>query len=315
MKVLTLLFLFTLGSLPAIAAPKAIATPSVVKTFLNNLGRLQQLSDDQSDEASRLNYENRDCFAGGVDEGNGVKINNSELFFLNISTRYGASPYCNTLFSLLYRERTLKMSHEILYTEAIYVPDINGKDEPYFYDTKVKKTCIYNNDKKVFWQEFLVDVSSGLIDTMTGYDKEPTDWRGGASSNHPIKPDNQNNQGRGGSSHLDQNNKPYAPPSQDIKPKTEQDLLRLAARYYTSKDYSAATSTLNTLTAKYPNNAEAWFRLALIVKYKTKWSKKVYKDPNRSAIEYMKKASDLANGKLKSKADNALFYWEHPDYM
>lgn len=301
-----------------VAAPKNEGTPKAVKTLIANLETLTELSDTQRDDAYSLHLRNIGSFAasgsGGINIDTENKFN-SEFYYLGLEPVSKSVTYCNKLYSLLYRERALKLSHEILYTEAINAPDIDGKDELYFYDTKVKKTCTYHNEEKVIWQTFEVAASDGLIDKIEGFDSEPTDWRGGTPSNPPIKPNDQNNQERGSSSHLDQNKKTYAPPSHESKPQTEQDLLRLAARYYTAKDYSSAATTLNTIATKYPNNAEAWFRLALIVKYKTKWSKKVYNDPNKSAIEFMKKASDLANGKLKSKADNALFYWEHPNYM
>ena len=301
-----------------VAAPKNEGTPKVVKTLITNLETLTELSDNQRDDAYNIHLRNVGSFAasgsGGINIDSDDKFN-SEFYYLGLEPVSKSVTYCIKLYSLLYKERALRLSHEILYTEAINAPDIDGKDELYFYDTKVKKTCTYNNEEKVIWQTFEVAASDGLIDKIEGFDSKPTDWRGGASSTSPITPNSQNNRQSGSTSHLDQSNKPYTLPSYETKQQTEQDLLRLAARYYTAKDYSSAATTLNTLTAKYPNNAEAWFRLALIVRYKTKWSKKVYKDPNKSAIEFMKKASALANGKLKSKADNALFYWEHPNYM
>lgn len=311
LRVYTYLILFTLYCIPAAAATKNAATPAPVKTFLNNLERLQLLSDDQSDEASRLNYENRNCFAGGTAEGNGVKINNSELSFLNISTSYGASQYCNNLFTLLYRNRALKLSHDIVSTEPIVLPDGNGKDEIRFYETKVKKTCIYNGEEKVFWQKFEVNAEDELIDTLEGYDSKPSNWEDNISD----KSNKKNNTERGGSQQSEQGNKPYSPPIQETQPQTEKELLRLAARYYTSKDYSSATKTLHQLTAKYPNNAEAWYRLATIIRFKTKWSKTVYAKPKDEAIKYMRKAVDLATGSLRTKAERALFDWEHPYSM
>lgn len=313
LHIIVLLFSFS-----SFAAPKSERTPKAVKSLIDNLEILTELSDNQRDDAYSMHLRNIGSFAasgsGGINIDTDNKYN-SEFYYLGLEPVSKSVTYCNKLYSLLYKERALKLKHEILYTEAINAPDIDGKDELYFYDTKVKKTCTYNNEEKVIWQTFEVAASDGLIDKIEGFESKPTDWRGGASFTSPITPNTQNNQQSGSSSHSGQNNKPYTPPSHEAKPQTEQDLLRLAARFYTAKDYSSAATTLNTLTAKYPNNAEAWFRLALIVRYKTKWSKKVYKDPNKSAIEFMKKASDLANGKLKSKADNALFYWEHPNYM
>ncbi|MDE6523225.1 MAG: tetratricopeptide repeat protein [Muribaculaceae bacterium] len=311
LRIYTFFIIFTLNCIPAAASTKNSATPAPVRTFLNNLERLQLLSDDQSDEASRLNYENRDCFAGGTAEGNGVKIHNSELYFLNISISYGASQYCNNLFTLLYRNRDLKLSHDIVSTEPIVFADANGKDEIRFYDTKVKKTCIYNGEEKVFWQKFGVDAEDELIDTLEGYDSKPSNWEGNISD----KSNKKTNIERGGSQQSEQGNKLYTPPIQETLPQTEKELLRLAARYYTSKDYSSATKTLHQLTAKYPNNAEAWYRLATIIRFKNKWSKNVYAKPKETAIEYMRKAVNLATGSLKTKAERALFDWEHPYSM
>lgn len=302
------------------AASKSEKTPNAVSAFINNLEAFTRLSDNQRDDAYRLNERNYLFFAGGGNSKGGITIDtenryNSEFYYLGLTPVSNSLRYCNQLYTLLYKEKSLKISHEILYTEAINAPDIDGKDELYFYDTKVKKTCAYNsNQSKVIWQSFEVGASNGLIDKIKGFDVRPSSWGVGNAGNSTVILPNQPNQDV------------YETPNLDDRPRTnthtrpqeeqsEQDLLRIAARYYTAKDYSSASATLKQLTDKYPNNAEAWFRLALIVRYKTKWSKKVYKDPKKSAIEFMKKASDLANGKLKSKADNALFYWEHPNYM
>lgn len=304
-------------SFSSFAAQKNEGTPKAVKTLIDNLEILTELSDNQRDDAYSIHLRNIGSFAasgsGGINIDTDNKYN-SEFYYIGLEPVSKSVTYCNKLYSLLYKERTLKLSHEILYTEAINAPDIDGKNELYFYDTKVKKTCTYNNEEKVIWQTFEVAASNGLIDKIEGFDSKPIDWRDRTSLNHNIKPDNQNNQNRGDLNQLDPNNKSSVPHSQETQPQTEQELLRLAARYYTAKDYSSAVTTLNTLTAKYPNNAEAWFRLACIVKFKTKWSKKVYKDPNKSSIEFMRKAFELGSGTLKSKAYNALDRWEHRNY-
>ena len=77
---------------------------------------------------------------------------------------------------MLYKEKCLKLEHEILYTEAISAPDIDGKDELYFYDTKIKKTCIHDNQAITIWQSFEVEASSGLIDKINGYNTMPSSW-------------------------------------------------------------------------------------------------------------------------------------------
>lgn len=321
MRRITIFLIITSICLFTSAAPKRERTPNAVNEFINNLETFTRLSDNQRDDAYRLNERNYLLFAGGGNSKGGINIDtenryNSELYYLGLTPVSNSLRYCNQLYTLLYKEKSLKLTHEILYTEAINAPDIDGKDELYFYDTKVKKTCAYNNNQsKIIWQTFEVGASNGLIDKIEGLDTRPSSWSCGNADNTNTVTPNQPNQNVYETPNLDDRPETNTPQrSQEVK-QSEQDLLRIAARYYTAKDYSSASSTLNQLTTKYPNNAEAWFRLALIVRYKTKWSKKVYKDPKKSAIEFMKKASALATGKLKSKTDNALFYWEHPDYM
>lgn len=304
--IITILFL-SFSSL--LAAPKIDGTPNVVRMLINNLELLTNLSESQGDEAYKIYETNKKLF----DSNNNINECNTEIFYLGLKPVHTSDTYCHRLYTLLYEERVLKLAHVILYTEPIIIAD-DGKDELCFYDTKVKKTCTYKNDETIVWQTLEVN-KNGLIDKMKSFKSRPSDWKDGNINETKQETRNRENKEQSSSNSNTIQKVQDIPPIQEPTPQSEQDLIRLAARYYTSKDYSSAANTLNTLTEIYPNNAEAWFRLACIVRYKTKWSKEVYKDPNKSAIEFMKKASALANGKLKSKADNALFYWEHPNYM
>lgn len=295
--------------LTVLAAPKNEKVPHAVGMFISNLEKLSQLSDNQRDDAYNLNEQNIHYFAAGGNSKGGITIDsdqkfNSELYYLGLGSVSNSLTYCNKLYVMLYKEKELKLKHEILYTEAINVLDIHGKDELYFYDTKLKKICEYNNQIMELWQTFEVNASNGLIVKIEGYTTMPANWRRGRTDKSVKKSMIQQSQISTISNSLE---------NKDAM--DEQEYLRLAARYYTAKDYAAAGETYKQLTTVYPNNAEGWFRLALIVKYKTKWSKKIYKNPVKSAIEFMNKAKNLAVGELKSKAENALFYWEHPNYM
>ena len=296
------------------AAPTNVDVPNKVVVFISNLERLAHLSDTQRDDAYRLHEQNVHCFYASGNSRGSITIDsdfennyNSELYYLGLGTVSNSLTYCNKLYTMLYKEKCLKLEHEILYTEAISAPDIDGKDELYFYDTKIKKTCIHDNQAITIWQSFEVEASSGLIDKINGYNTMPSSWlRNNVNNvaNQTVIKESQDSQ------------VPENPTKvENVKKKTEQEYLRIAARYYTSRDYVTAIATYRELTTVYPENAEGWIRLALIVRYKTKWSKKAYKNPQQIAITFMKKASGLATGNLKSKADNALFYWENPNYM
>lgn len=293
-------------------APTNVDVPNKVVVFISNLERLAHLSDTQSDDAYRLYEQNVQCFYASGNSRGSITIDsdfennyNSELYYLGLGTVSNSLTYCNKLYTMLYKEKCLKLEHEILYTEAISAPDIDGKDELYFYDTKIKKTCIHDNQSITIWQSFEVEASSGLIVKINGYNTMPSSWL-------------RNNVDNVANQTVAEEPQQYPENTtqvEAVKKMTEQEYLRLAARYYTSRDYATAIATYRKLTTVYPENAEGWFRLALIVRYKTKWSKKAYKNPKQIAISFMKKASGLATGKLKSKADNALFYWENPNYM
>lgn len=318
MRNTALFILFIFLCLDALAASKRIPTPETVNAFINNLETLYQLSDQQRDYAYDLREHNIRCFAATEDGKGGINIDfrsrfNSEFYYLGLEPVSDALRYCNKLYKTVYKEKSLKLCHEILYTEEIKAPDIDGKDELYFYVTKIKKTCTYNNITAVVWQSFEVGASNGLIDKIEGYATRPSSWQLGKSESH-TPPSNKPLPQATPKPQEKRREEKVAPRTQEEE-LSEKDLLRLAARYYTAKDYTAASSVLQKINKKYPQNAEAWFRLALIVRYKTKWSKKVFTDPKKSAIDFMRKASELASGKLKSKADNALYYWEHPNYM
>ena len=306
-----------------LAAPKNEKVPDAVNMFISNLEKLSQLSDSQRDTAYDLNEQNARFFAAGGDSRGGITIDsehkyNSELYYLGLGKVSNSLTYCNKLYTMLYKEKVLKLKHEILYTEAINVMDAHGKDELYFYVTKLKKTCEYNNETIVLWQAFEVNASDGLIDRIEGYNVMPASWSGGYANNKvgksiiekSIIPE---------VSEVPEVPEVSAPSNystnENVKMMTEQEYLRLAAYYYTAKDYEAAGTTYQQLTAVYPNNAEGWFRLACLVRYEKRWSNDVYANPKKKAIEFMEKASNLAVGKLKSKAENALFYWKNENYM
>lgn len=306
MRKAIIILLSLCSSLFSFSAVKKAPTPKAVTDFINCIEQLQSLNENQREEAFTLRKQTKQLFSlKNGDQGFNIdkpteNVFNSELYFVGLGHVTNAQTYCLRLFKYLYEERVLKISSEVLFTETLCLPDANNKDEPKYYETNIKKMCQCNNTTKTVWQTYRVPVSSGVIDRIYGYDQEPAGW----DRSNPGKHDTEQTQSPSTPSKPD-----------DEKEWTEDDFLYYAARYYKAKDYSSAATILTALTSTYPANAEAWFRLAVLVKYKTKWSKKNYKDPNKTAIEFMKKAASLANDQLKKKAENALYYWEHPNYI
>ena len=282
---------------------KTAETPKAVVKFTDNVEKLSFLSNEEKEVATRLTEENRTLFPAyptGINLDMN-KYNNSEFLFLELPKAATSATYCRSLYKYIYEEKRLKLSHQILFTVIQYNIDAGGKDVPYIYETTLKKTCRLNNHTKDLWQIFTVSCEDGLITQLRTSENSPEASGNGAQEAEVyetiVKQPHHTNE------------------IQNTKIFTEQQYLNLAARYYTAKDYERAHTTLKKLTEVYDSNAEGWYRLALIVYYKPKWSKTVYSNPIEAAISFMKKASDRATGSLKKKIDNVLQPWEHPNDM
>ena len=260
--------------------------PEVVVKFINNVERLSNISNEDEEKAIKLREEMKECFAGkevygiNIDK---VSENNSEFPYLGLSTVSNSTTYCMKLYTYVFKDRTLKLSHQSMNTEVINAPGNNGKDVKYFYSTTIEKICICNSYVKKLWQIFEVPCDekgniNGVINSLKTLDKEPNVIIGEELKREIEK-------------------------SQKL---SEQQYLNIAARYYTKKDYENAYLTYKKLTEMYDENAEGWYRLALLVFYHEKCYKHIYSNPRQKAKSFMEKAKDRAKGKLKEDANNVL---------
>lgn len=82
-----------------------------------------------------------------------------------------------------------------------------------------------------------------------------------------------------------------------------------AASYYNQRKYSDAYNTYLTILKYDPNNANAYYRLALM-SYRRQGCKQLSKEKtDELAMSYINKAFKHGDSGLKSKINNILYYW------
>lgn len=242
-----------------------------------------RLDADNMNRASELQQQIQKCFMAA--EMSGINIDNHDLYLASIP---GMRPsitsqrYSNQLKQLIFVERSLGITQQTLGTSILNTVDF-GKDEPYLYKTVVKKTLSYGGRDVTLWQEICVPVKgASLISEVMTSEKE-------------LKKDE------------------FIHYEKD-RQLTERQYLNQAAQFYSRKQYADAYRTYSEMTQKYSSNAEGWYRLSLMI-YKQRGCKGLYGRPRVTAREYMQRAYDLGRGEIRDKAENVLFYWDHPNYM
>lgn len=281
-----------------------VETPQLVYELISAIEKLSKCDPNQDDIAYQLKDRIRFCF-----EDNIRCENNNEFNILGIKCEPFINNYCNTLYAQLWESRTLKEEHKILYTIELDAPNHTGGRDTEFYETRIQKTCTYNNNRVDMWQVIEIPYSGERKIVSFDVQSVQPDWIPGNNNgkrnrnNESIKSNGNNNSSSGNT--IQSNYK-------QLRPMSEKEYLHQAARFYTDKDYDKAINTYIQLTEDYPQCGEGWYRLASIVRYKTKWSKKYYKDPKKEAINFMQKAEECGSGNIKSKAYEAWIKWEYP---
>jgi hypothetical protein len=272
--------IFSIFALSFCLYAHGVKTPEVTLTFVKSVEQLAILNPADVNQANQLQQQIQRCFLA-VEQG-GINIVNNDLFLIgaysnNVIT---GQRYSIKLKQLIFDDRKLAVSNEILSTDMIKKPD-QGKDVPHLYCSFIKKTMLYDGRTSVVWQRISVPYENkSSISEITSSDKkfEKKDIKKG----------------------IDEENM------------TASQLLDLAAEYYTNKDYVSAFNTYMKLTQKFDSNAEGWYRLAIMA-YQKKGCK--YVDHRAVARDYMIKARDRAKGDMLEKAKDVLYYWEHPNFF
>lgn len=266
----------------AVISAKQKDAPDVTLRFVNSIDEMSHLIPDNVNRASELQQQIQACFMAA--EMSGINITNSDLYLASIPgirQNITSQRYSNQLKQLIFTDRSLKMNQQTLETIVLNTVDFDN-DEPYLYNTIIKKTLCYNNKSITIWQEIHVPVKgTQLISEILTSSKE-------LKKNEFI--------------HYER----------DVL--TVNQYLSQAAQFYSKKQYANAYKTYTELTEKHADNAEGWYRLSLMI-YKQRGCKGNYTNPRATAREYMQRAYELGNGDIKTKAENILFYWDHPNYM
>lgn len=253
-------------------------TPEAVKTLISCTEQLSYLSTDNVDRANRLQQNIEYClYCNGIS----TMISNSDLYYIGALSdkRIEGRRYSIQLKRLIFDQHCLSIKHEIEFTEIIKKPD-QGKDVPHMYKTTVHKRINYNNQQHDIWQQFGVPFGNESQITKIATKTEPF-------------------------------NKKIVTEENPLDKMTADELLDLAAEYYTKKNHKSAYDTYAFVTKKYDDNAEGWYRLAIMT-YFNKGCKN--RDSKELAKEYMQKALARSKGELHDKADNVLYFWEHSSF-
>jgi len=302
-------FLVIFSWLYANAVTKNIVKiPEAVAKFINCVEKLSDFVDEET--AIRLRSEMTNCFAS-QQETYGINIddeksgNSSEFPFLGLATVSNSTSYCMRLYTYIFTNKALKISHQVLNTAAINTIGDDGKDELYFYSTTLKKTCSYNNTTRNLWQ--VIEVPSGdnkPIDQLVTYEYEPRPTSIIDAYEKKLETPNNN-----------ETNSQHMQGGAQRRELSEREYLNLAARYYTAKNYERSYDVLKKMTEIYDMNAEGWYRLALIVYYQPQSCKKIYSNPKETAKSFMEKAESRADGTFKERISNRLLRWNLRRYM
>lgn len=256
---------------------KSAPTPSATRTIINSTIELGRLNENNVNRASELQQAIQSCFAANLN----LKGNEFYLIGLDQRSNLTSQSYSNKLKRYIFTERKVDMDCDVLETVPVNGIEL-GKDEVVLYVTKLKKDIACNGRNYQFWQEIDYDIDGGGITSIKTTDKAPRK-----------------------DEYID---------IPDEGPKSAKEYLNQAAKMYTSKKYAEAYNLYSELTRQYSQEPEGWYRLALMI-YKQKGCKGQFKKPREVARDYMQRAYNLASGKLKTKAENVLYYWDHPNYM
>lgn len=255
------------------------SAPKVVRTFISCTEKLSELPSDNVNKATQLQQTIQHCFAAA--EIGGLNIRNSDLFLIGAYPNpiITSEKYSIKLKALIFDQRAVDIRHKICNTVIIKKPD-QGKDVPHLYKTTVNKSINYENRKHEVWQQLIVPYDNNKHITKITTQKEPFD-------DGVVTPDNA------------------------VDRMTADELLDLAAEFYSKKNLKSAYDTYSLITNKFDSNAEGWYRLAIMTYYNKGCT---YAQPKELAKTYMRKAYDRAQGKLRDKANNVLHYWEHSNF-
>ena len=105
---------------------------------------------------------------------------------------------------------------------------------------------------------------------------------------------------------------PNQSPSITTPTTTNNDVLHLqasAAHFYNAKDYIRAYKTYHKVIEVDKENADAYYRLAIMSYRRMGCKQYKRKQTDTDAMKYMEKAKEYGRGELRDRAYNLLKYW------
>lgn len=283
-KFLFVFFLFAF--LAATPTSELSVAESIVVSFYNNLKILSRGdTDDASAEATAACYD--------------LVVNSSELLsFPNEFKKFGIEGsreeenlICGSfipMFKSLARKRHLQFNYQLTRTIPFYEAEWKKSDKeasfvycivekkygPTVYNGVIRDTVLVDSNKKIY----------GIRNFAGG--KALTEYH----NQVPIIT-------------------PTISPDPDDSEVDIESLHFAATSFYKQKKYADAFNTYQTILRYDPQNANAYYRLAIMSYRRQGCINYSRKETDKMAMTYINKAYDNGDSQLKSKINNILYYW------
>lgn len=252
----------------------AIGTPESVRKFYGGMVDLEKASDVNM--ANRIQQTMASCFMASDKSG-------IELTIDGLNTM-PSTLYTMKLHTMIFREKSLKVSCNVINTELVEQPDQNGieqKKGAQHYVSYIKKDYTRNDGTSSYNDLVFTLISNGLFVSMENTTE-------------------------------DRNSKTPRPSEDNERLSLEQ--LRAKAAYcYTKKDYVQAYEYYEQLVKVAPTDGDAAYRIALLTFWrkgcKVKYKKK--KLAEEKAKEYIDVAIRYGSDEIREKAMNVRDNWNN----
>lgn len=255
-----------------VSFPQAYSQPVSVVSFYRNMKALETASDVNT--ANKAQQIMSSCFMASDQSGIDLDMDGLGSMSSNL--------YTMKLYSMIFSDKSLKLSYQLGDTELIEQPDQTAslqKKGARHKVTYVDKTYVQNGRTITYKDLVFTYVDNGLIVAM------------------------QNS--------LDNNVRPK--PIQDSPSRKTENIEQLRAQagyYYTRKNYTLAYNCYERIVQSYPNDGDANYRIALLTFWRKGCSERFTKKSARNkAIDYINKAITYGNAEIAEKATNVKNNW------
>lgn len=258
-------------------------TPLAVKNYLTSTESLSTLKSDQQNLANELQQKIQKSFFAA--EHGGINIMDPDIYLIGAydNSTITGQRYSILLKRMIFDQHSISIDNQSEKTKVITRPAY-PEPVPHLYQTTIKRIISYNGNSIPIWQRINVSIPN---DGTTGLITKIASSKSQFNEKKIII---------------------YKKPSE----MTADELMDLAAEYYSKKNHKLAYDTYRLLTQKYETNPDGWLELAVMTYYEQGYSNSNYR---KDALKYINKALEyLRDNKKREEAETFKLRIEHPNY-